>query len=174
MPFRRSRFPARGRGPRRSTDWIGSAVRSTTVALAANTAILDQSFALAEPGTIVRVRGDLWIGTDQGAASENPFGALGFSLVKEQASTIGITALPLPYTDLNDDSFFVLQPWASRIRFLSGVGFDHRVFDHYVIDSKAQRKFVQGDEVVVTLENADATGAAIFILTFRMLVMLHG
>ncbi len=164
----------RGSSRPRATEWLAGSLETTTTALAASTAVLDQTFTFGEKATIVRVRGDLWVSTDQGAASETAFGSLGMSIVKEQASTVGITAVPLPYTDNIDDSFYLLQNWALRTRFFTGAGMEHDVFQHYVLDSKAMRKVDQGDTSVVTMENADATGGCLFLLTFRMLVKLHG
>jgi len=60
-------------GARRETRWIQSTVETGTTALAASTAILDQTLGGAvDPFTIVRTRGHVWWSTDQQAALERP------------------------------------------------------------------------------------------------------
>ncbi len=97
---RRTRQSFRRSGaPRRSTEWIASAVITGSSSLAAATAVLDQSINIAEQSTIVRTRGSLFVKSDQVAANEQPFGALGMAVVTDQANAIGITAMPTPTTD---------------------------------------------------------------------------
>ena len=174
MAHRSRVFRGSVRSARRATDWIASSAETTTTALAASTAVLDQQFTFLEPATIVRVRGDLWIASDQGAATENPFGSMGICVVREQAATVGITAVPLPYTDAPDEAWFLLQNFAERTRFFTGAGMEHGLFQHYELDSKAMRKVAQGDNIAVVVENADATAGLLFLMTFRILVKLHG
>ncbi len=162
----RGRFPVR---QPRSTEWVASVDRTALVTLAAGTASLDQSFNIAEPSTVVRVRGELWIASDQASANEGPFGALGFAIVSDQASAIGVTAVPTPIADQSSDLFFVHQPFQGF--FATGQG---KTWQRHTFDSRAMRKVNEAETVVVVIENAEATFGLDYILIFRMLVKLHG
>ena len=164
----------RGRvAPQRSTQWLGSADDTSPTGLASNAAVMDQTFAFGEPATIVRTRGTLWVGTDQESADEQAFGAMGMAVVTDAAAAIGITALPLPSGNSDDDAWFVWQPWLSSFRFVSAAGFQDQLFAQYDFDSKAMRKVHDGSTAVVVLENDSAVGL-LFVILFRMLVKLHG
>ena len=74
----------RRQGPKRQTIWIASADVTAVTALGGATSILAQEFTAAQllaigasPSTIVRVRGELSIQSDQTAVAERPFGAFG-------------------------------------------------------------------------------------------------
>ena len=161
---------------RRKTEWIASADTTGNIALGANSVILDQSFSQAQnqaigPFTIVRTRGILWVGTDQIAANEQPFGAMGMMVVREPARVAGIGSLPTPITDEFDDGFFVYQYWGNMFELNAGASAVVH-FDRYEFDSKAQRKVNSDDAIVVTLENASALHGAVYVLKFRMLLKL--
>ncbi len=156
---------------RRKTFWIGSADSTDFFTLAAGAAVLDQSITWTDelgPSTIVRTRGELWVGTDQIAASESPFGALGMSVVRSAAAAAGVGSVPTPITEESDDSFFVWQAFASSLLFGDATGF-RPYFERYSFDSKAMRKVSQGDTIAITLENASVYGLR-YILKFRMLI----
>jgi len=162
------------RSAKRATDWIQSSVETAVSSIAAATAILDQSFNISEPSTVVRTRGSLWIQSDQIAASEQPFGALGMAVVTDQASAIGISAIPSPYTNAGSDSFFVHLPFAVATRFGDATGFSAQSFTEFKFDSKAMRKVADSDSIVVVLENGSAAHGLNFLISFRMLIKLHG
>ena len=115
----------------------------------------------------------LWVKSDQVAATEEPFGAMGMMVVRDQAATAGVGSLPTPIAEEFDDGFFVHQFWQAGMTFQSGVGFQSPSWTTYPFDSKAQRKVTADDAIVVTLENAAASHGVRFILKFRMLVKLH-
>ncbi len=152
------------------TEWAASLDSDTAQVLAAGAFILDQSLLAPGlvPSTIVRVRGTLWVASDQASASEEPFGALGFSVVSDPARLIGITALPTPITDEGSELFFVYQ--AFQTFFATGQGV---VWQRYDFESKAMRKFEDGEAIVVTLENASAAFGLEYLLKFRLLLKLH-
>ncbi len=159
--------------PRRKTFWVASADSTAVQALAAGAAILDQSLTWTDelgPSTIVRTRGSLWVGSDQAAASERPFGAMGFALVSEQARGIGITAVPQPISDESSDLFFVWQPFLAATLIATAVGFAGVAMERYDFDSKAMRKINEGDAVAVTLENASAADGLNYVIKWRMLI----
>ncbi len=115
MPFRRqmprSGFRQGSLGIRRQTDWLGSADRTGVSTIAAAGVILDQSFTQAQiqalgPITIVRTIGYIALRSDQAALTEEPFGALGFMVVREQARVAGVGSLPTPIASEFDDGWF--------------------------------------------------------------------
>ena len=164
----------RGRvGPRRSTDWIASTVETAVSSLAAASVVLDQSFAFSEDATIVRVRGMLWVASDQAIASEEPFGAVGFATVTGQANAVGVTAVPTPIADQPSEQFFLWAPFMNDLVQVTGAGFAARTFRQVPLESKAMRKVTQGQAVVVTLENSSAVAGMEYLMLFRMLIKLH-
>ena len=166
---------ARGRlAPRRSTQWIASTAETAVSTLAAASVVLDQSFAFAEPATVIRIRGQLWIRSDTLSASEEPFGAIGMAVVTDQALAIGVTAVPTPITDQSSDNWFLWQPFAQSIAFLDATGMNFNRFAQFELESKAMRKVDDGKAVVVVLENASAAHGMVYLMEFRMLVKLHG
>ncbi len=164
-------------GQRRKVTWFASVDQTVEQNLAAATSVLSQSItgsANDAPFTIARTRGMLICKSDQVVAARFPFGALGFSVVSDQALAIGITALPLPIADEVSDLFFVYQTWYAGIDVLSSVGFvGSDMWARFDFDSKAQRKVEPGQAIVVVMENAATTGGVDFILKFRMLIKLH-
>ncbi len=169
------------RGPRRATEWLASADVASSTALAGAASVLNQSFTAAQIGalgplTVVRTRGLLMVSSDETTQSEEPFGALGFMVVREQARAAGITAIPTPITEEFDDGFFVHQFFHAGIRVATGTQAGQIAapgWSTYEFDSRAMRKVNADDAIVVTLENANASHGLLFVLKFRMLVKLH-
>ena len=161
-------------GKKRATTWLASADITSVSSIAAAASILSQSFAFtSEDVTVVRTRGVLYWGTDQEAATERPFGALGMCVVGTPAATAGVASLPTPITDEDSDLWFLHESVGTDLRFLDATGVGFNTFREMRFDSKAMRKVVAGETIVVVLENADSTGGVQFILKFRMLVKLH-
>ncbi len=106
------RFPALRQGQRRESVWIGISENLDTLS-AANVAILSATLnatALAlRPFTVVRTR--IWMHalSDQTGAPEDYQVALGAAVVSEQASAIGVTAVPTPFTDVASDLWFYYE-----------------------------------------------------------------
>ena len=173
----RSRLVTVGRtvrgGSKRATDWIASAADTARTSLAAATTVLDQIFPFEEPATIIRTRGSLWVDSDQMAATEFPFGAMGMMVASDEAAAVGVSAFPDPYNTASFE-FFVHQFWAAHLDFGSAIGFDSSAGERYDFDSKAMRKVDAGKTVGVVLTNNSATDGAVFLLSFRMLIKLHG
>ena len=163
----------RNRTPRRSTFWVASADITDVSSLAAGASVLDQLNTWSDnlgPSTIVRTRGTLWVGQDQTAISEFPFGALGFAVVSSASAVVGVTALPTPITDEESDMWFVHQFWASSLLFGSETGFTSPSMSRYDFDSKAMRKINGEQTIVAVVENASASDGMQFLLKFRMLI----
>ena len=179
MPFRRNQVSfAPKRGPRRATEWLGSADVTGFTALAAGAAVLDQSLtgaqvAIISPFTITRTVGMLAVTSDQVAATEQYFGAIGGAVVEERARAAGVGSLPIPIGDESSDSWFLFKHYAGEIKFASGVGIDGASVRIFEFDSRAQRKVEEGQAIIWTLENASANNSFLYLLKFRMLIKKH-
>ncbi len=166
------------RAPRRQTQWIGSSDSTAAGVAGAANVVFDQVLpesALLDlyPFTIVRTRGILWVKSDQVAASEEPFGALGMAVVPERTHAVGgVTALPAPIADESSDVWFIHQFWLGSMQFGDGTGFNADAYMAYAFDSRAQRKVQAGEAIVVMLENASASHGAKYVVKFRMLTKL--
>jgi len=167
------RFSGR-RSPRRKSLWLDFAqVFTAKTNIPPSSAVLLSSLnaaALAlRPFTIVRTRGRLWVDTDQVADTEEPFGALGFAVVSDQASAIGVTAVPTPTTDAGSSLFFSWTPWFASMRFATASGFTSPG-STFEFDSKAMRKVEVGEDLIVTVENQNAADQVSFLFMARILV----
>ena len=162
------------RAPQRKSLWLDFAqVFTAPTTVAAATAVLLASLNAAglalRPFTIVRTRGLLLWASDQGTATETPFGAFGFAVVSDQASAIGVTAVPTPIVDAGSSLWYSWTPMAVRLRFASGVGIQQT---GYVteFDSKAMRKVEIGQDVVAVVENGSAAQGGSFLALARILI----
>ncbi len=168
---RRSRLVV-ARGARRTTTWLGANAGSTAIAGSSLTLIstLGSSAKALRPFTIVRVRLLLHYATDQTANSEQPFGQFGMIVVNEKAAALGITGVPTPATDIDDD-WHVHQSCTDQIMVSSAVGLP-LVGRQYTVDSKAMRKVDVGDDCAMVFEQGASVGATI-VVQGRMLIKLH-
>ena len=180
MARRTFRGPALRQGQRRLTEWGASADVSTTSGLLAGSVVLDQSFTNAIlnaaglfPSTIVRVRGDLWVRSDQNAANETPFGAMAFAVANENARAAGVASLLAPIADEGADAFFVYQYFHGGNFGASTGALFANPWHHFPFDSKAMRKLEDGDSIVIMMENSDGAGGADYVLKFRILFKVH-
>jgi len=167
------RFPALRQGQRRESLWIGIDESITTLA-AANSATLIGTFNAAAlallPFTVVRTRIYWTCGSDQTAADEDYYVALGASIVSIQAAAIGVTAVPTPFIDLNSDLFFLIEMLGNRT---IGTQVDAISVMTRDVDSKAMRKVEEGNQVAIVLENSSVSSGSRSITSGRMLVKLH-
>ena len=159
------------KGSARTTQWFGSA-QPTLKALAGLTFAEDQTLVAAGlaklPFTVTRVVGSIYIGNDQVAALERPFGALGFAVVSDQAEGIGGASLPDPIGDMSSDLWFVYRSFGE----IGGpvVG---NPFSEFKFDSRGQRKVEDGSTIVIMVSNGAAAAHILnYVLFFRMLVKL--
>ncbi len=173
---RRSGRVFRGGKSRRETMWIGVATTENTLG-GAPTAVLANSLnaaALAlRPFTIVRVRGMIYVRSDQTAANQTYGVSLGYAVVSAQAEAIGITALPTPLTDHGSDLFFVYEQLFGGMQIGSGAGTGVPVhigaFKDF--DSRAMRKVNDDQDLVVVQENEIA--GLVVTHSARLLIKLH-
>jgi len=153
---------------RRLTEWSATTAETAYTGLAAATAVLDSVFTTTDPETIIRVVGQLSVQSDQIAASETPFGAVGLCVVSDQAAAIGITAIPTPYTDAGSDLWFLHQFWACPIHFGDATGFSD-ISARYELSSKAMRKISEDETICLVMENGSATKGVDYRLDIRTL-----
>jgi len=161
------------RGPRRGTDWSASAPQSVVNSIAAGQAAILQTFTPVAGGeTLIRTRGMFSVGSDQVAATEDYVGAVGLCVVTEQASTVGISAVPQPSTDATWGGWLWHQYYGNRFTRIDGTGFHPFSMQEYVMDSKAMRKVGEDERLLFVVENVGAVGVVIFE-QFRLLTKLH-
>jgi len=178
MPRRRGAFgAARGRvGPRRETLWVGGPDETSVTVVLASGVDLQSSASAAllamRPFTVVRTRGLVYVRSDQTANTETPFGAFGLAVVSEQASAIGVTAVPTPITDESSDLWFLYQFVATGLQVSSAVGIPGPA-NVYEFDSKAMRKVEDGQDVISVFENGSSADGLSYIAKFRFLIKLH-
>ena len=176
MPNLRSRGRA-GRvvSIRRKTSWIGGVDVATftglTFGIAALHASLNAAALALRPFTVIRVRGVLSVQSDQEVADEEGILGMGFAVVSDEASAIGVSAIPTPVTEQSSNLWFVYEeiPWSWRI-VTSGAGGS---VTHQAFDSKGMRKVEPGQDIVQVVENNSSAFGCEFSLDSRMLVKLH-
>ena len=162
------------RGVARQSLWLASADSTAIAVLGAGLTVLDQAFTAAaldafSPFTIVRTRGYIICRSDQVTGTEDPFGALGFAVVSEQARAAGAASLPAPITHEDSDLWFVHQFFFANVTLATATGIRDtaRVYE---FDSRAMRKVEDGEAIVVMVENANASHGISYILKFRQLI----
>ena len=172
-------FVARGarRSPGRLTEWFAPDAQTSAFTLAAGASVL--SFSLSATGlakrpfTITRTYVEFWVRSDQDAVDEFAPGAFGFSVVSTEATAIGVTAVPQPGSNAFSDKFFVHQFWmGNNDRGYSAATLPAATWHRYTVDSKAQRKLQDGEDLAIVVQNTSAAAAVFFLLQFRMLVKL--
>jgi len=173
---RKSGFTLRGGVLRRETQWFFGTDFSqnlASVSTAAVVTVLNAAALALRPFTVIRTRGRILVRSNQDAASENYGGAMGHCVVSDQASAIGITAVPTPVTDSGSDLWFQYD-WAfGFLEFNSAVGSQDQ--GHLIeIDSKAMRKVEDGQTVNQVVESAANQTDGVNISGFsRLLIKLH-
>ncbi len=156
--------------------WIGAGVGSTTVVANSLQVVgsLNASALAFRPFTILRTRLTVMWESDQIAAPERPQGDLGFIVASEQAVAIGSTAIPDPSSTSGDPDadWFIHQPLMTSVQESSQVGFQARVGEIFVVDSKAMRKVLNNQDIITMVRETGNVGA-ILVTRGRMLIQLH-
>ena len=175
---RKSGFVRRHGTMRRETLWLGGSWNRT--AIGADVAVLLTSLnaaALAlRPFTVIRTRGIVLISSDVGDTAGEPYQVnYGRAIVSDQATAIGVTAVPTPDTDSGSDLWYVYEAIAQQGGFNTAVGFDFNAGIERIIDSKAMRRVDDGQDLISVVEGAGAaTSEGSLVVTFaRSLIKLH-
>ena len=172
---RKSGVIVRGGVKRRQMLWIADVADANTVAL--GTALLIKTLnaaALAlRPFTIVRTRGRIFIATDQSASTEAQTANYGHIVVTEEATAIGVTAIPTPVTQSSSD-WHVFETIMAEMRIITAVS-ALEIGTSVVIDSKAMRKVDFGEDLAMVVEtNATGVSEGVRFRDFaKVLVKLH-
>ena len=157
---------------KRETLWIAQSFIATVVA--SNSAVLISTLDAAElafrPFTILRTRGILHMSSDQQVAGETYGVSFGMAVVSDQASAIGITALPTPNTDAASDLWFLYESMINGFVFADATGFSTTEGEKVRFDSKAMRKVQEGEDVVSVIESPPISSGLLAISNFRMLI----
>ena len=155
---------------RRATFWGRSPADTAVTTLAQASAVIDSTAVPGGAGqTIVRVRGQILMGSDQFAATESPVGAVGMCVVSDQAVAVGVGSIPTPYTDQDSDLWFVHQYFGTRFGLVTAAGLDPQVFTRFEFDSKAMRKFPLETTLAVVVENGAASHGMMYYLQYSVL-----
>ncbi len=173
---RKSGFIMRSGVRRRESLWLFITETSTALAGALSASLIGTYNAAAlalRPFTVVRTRGMWHVETDQLAVDESQHSALGMAIVSEQATGIGITAVPTPFTDDGSDLFFVYEEMALSLEVQSNIGTDFHRGTMLKYDSKAMRKVEDGQDIAVTLENSTLSNGTGILHHGRQLIKLH-
>ncbi len=164
---------------RRSTVWFSFPPQNATLAAAGGTLVasLNAGALALRPFTVIRTRLVVFASSDQSVASERFGWGLGMAVVSDQASAIGVTAVPTPITDLDSDLFFVHKLGIGEFELSTAVGEMKYAGDgaQYEIDSKAMRKVNPDEDVILSMESMVATvgEGSLVSVAGRMLVKLH-
>ena len=124
----------------------------------------DNSLALitGARSTIMRIRGEVWVGADPDGAGNASIVGVGLILVNNDALAIGVTAIPGPLLDIGSSWI-----WHTTFNLFSGDAIAQDFFDisqnaRREIDSKAMRKFEPNMSLVFVAENQTNGGAAVW------------
>ncbi len=163
------------RGKSRETVWVGLSPTTVVMTGLGGTIV----FSLAAPGlalrpfTVVRSKISVYVRSDQEAAAELQMGAVAIAIVTDQASAIGVTAVPTPITDIDSDSFLLYGSFLNAQGTNTGAGSQVPSGHQIDFDSKAMRKVTESDDLIVVTE-IDSTSAGVSLLiTGRLLFKLH-
>jgi len=173
---RRSGLILRGGVMRRETVWLFLPVSQLAIPAGGTSVLLNvfNAAALAlRPFTVVRTRTVLSLRGDQLATAEIQVMGYGASIVTEQATAIGVTAVPTPITDLGSDQFFVHELLFNSFEFGSAIGFEAVGGRERIVDSKAMRKVKESDDLALTVETDAISDGVLLISGGRMLIKLH-
>ncbi len=159
----------------RESSWVSIPAVATTLTGGGAGLIRSSSAGvdLLRPFTIVRTRIHLGLQSDQLVATEDQVCGYGACVVTDQASAIGVTAIPTPITDQDSDVWFLWQAITASYEFQSAVGTNPNFQTQMTVDSRAMRKVDDGEDVIFVAEAAGISDGFTLIDFGRMLIKLH-
>ena len=161
------------RMPRRATNWISKTVNFTdfTAAQSVNLITFSQTeLANFVPCTVIRTVGLLVVAADLNFITNQIYsGAVGGCLIREDARAAG--ASPDAFNDAGDDVWFWHQFFAATID--DRADSDLVISQNFMIDSKAQRKVVDGDAIMFNGQGGNEADGFDVALFLRILLKLH-
>ena len=140
------------RGRRPGGTW--ARVITEPAAVATSTKVLIATLTLSNPGigeTVRRTVGQVYVISDQTAASEIQAGAFGVIVANDLAIAAGAASIPGPVTDRNDDGWMVWQGFSQQIIVGDATG----ILRGYVynFDSRGMRRVEEGFGMAFMVEN---------------------
>ncbi len=175
MAYRAFRKGAAAIRTARETMWIFLQLTENAIA-GGQAAVLSHSLNAAakalRPFTVIRTRGIYYLRSDQISAQETFAASIGLSVVSDQASAIGVTAVPTPETDRGSDLFLMYESLHGEMAFTTGTGF-RDVGTIIQFDSKAMRKVNDDQDLVMTQETTAYSAGVITAVGARILLKLH-
>ncbi len=163
-------FRARGGGGIAQKNWQSNCVVLNALDIAIGSASAVEVFQYATAQTILRTRGKVYLQLDAGGVDERVVVAMGLIIVSRRAAAIGVTALPLPDTNAEDDWLWYGYMVCSSLG--EAAIQPDALFDRQEVDSKAMRK-VKADESLVFVSeictSLDVTGSVDVMLGVRQL-----
>ena len=162
------------RGARRATSWFDLPPSQTSTAGSVGVILLQlTALELAKrPFTIVRTHIAYRIASDQVVASESYGIGIGMCVVSDQATAIGVTAVPTPVTDAQSDFWFLHQFAFGEFLFATAAAFTEDSLTHR-IDSKAMRKVSEDEDVLLVIENTGLGGGVTIDIGGRLMIKEH-
>jgi len=154
--FRSSRGSVSG-GRRAPTTWSRVQTEAGSIVVPLSTKVLLSTFTLNNVGigeTVRRTIGWLYVQADVGGAVERQAGAFGLVVVSDAAALVGVTAIPGPVTDKDDDGWFVYQSFGVTNNSTAVTTSNTPLWP---FESKAMRRIQEGFSVAVMVENASGT-----------------
>jgi len=156
--------------PRRLTTWLQFQPIAITLATNATATLaftLNAAALALRPFTVVRTHFQFMLGSDQAANIEQQSVGVGMAIVSDQASAIGITAVPTPIIDMASPLFF-----AHTLIFAdeSSVTDRTRPATFQKLDSKAMRKVEVGEDLVIMVEGGGIDSGMVIRMAGRILI----
>ncbi len=164
MPRRvsRGRGAFRGRAKRPGGTWARAVILPQSIPV--STKVLVATFVLSNSGigeTIRRTLGNCFVVSDQSAASEVQAGSFGMIVANDLAVAAGAASIPGPFTDADDDGWFVWQGWSQQ-SIIPASGGSFQEGKVYQFDSRAMRRAEEGFAIALMVENASSTNVMQF------------
>jgi len=172
---RKSGFIQRSGKMRRESLWVGMGDSTATLAASGQAGLMNTLSAVGLallPFTVVRTLWEVLVTSDQSVASEFYRAKTGFCVVSEQATAIGITAVPTPATDNNSDLWYAYSQSIGEFDFASAVGFTEGNRSRSY-ESRAMRKVEEGQDVAYVVEAGLTDQGCIIRTSGRWLIKLH-
>ncbi len=171
---RRSGLVLRGGRQRRDTLWGFTTTLTATISAAQGVTITHSASAgllALRPFTVVRHRLNWYVRSDVLTGGELWGAAIGGCVVSDQASAIGVTAVPTPITDQGSDLWYFYDESYGRF----GGTTVEEVGRQSKIDSKAMRRVEEGEDLIIVAETPGSgmSVSATMIIGGRFLIKLH-
>ena len=157
------------RAPKRMTQWVGPADQNY-VNVTSGGATLVSSVLFGEPGTVIRVRGQISIKPTTYAVDLTIVGAWGMGIVSEEAFNAGVASIPEPFSDADWGGWLAWRNFSFHFEQISNAGVFLASWD-FEVDSKAMRK-IGVNEVLVHVAESNL-GAYSIAEGVRTLFKLH-